>query len=238
MATPEDVARALGRIRGRIERAGGDPATVRVVAVTKGFGPDAVSSALAAGLCDVGENYAQELVAKHGELGPTAAGVRWHFLGAVQRNKVRMLAPLVDCWQSVARLAEGAEIAKRAPGATVLVEVETTGSAGRNGCPPPEVPGLVGALGDLELRVAGLMTVASVDPLEAAGGFRAVREMADRLGLAERSMGMTDDLELAVAEGSTMVRVGRALFGDRPVRRGPAGRVQAASPPGPGGRRE
>lgn len=237
MITPEDVTRALDRVRRRIESAGGDLAAVRVVAVTKGFGADAIEAALAAGLSDVGENYAQELVAKHRELGPTAARARWHFLGAVQRNKVRTLAPLVDCWQSVARLAEGAEIAKRAPGATVLVEMETTGSPGRNGCPPPGVPGLVGALGDLELRVAGLMTVADPDPLDAAREFREVREMADRLGLAERSMGMTGDLELAVAEGSTMVRVGRALFGDRPMRQGSAGRVGASSPPGPGDRR-
>jgi len=185
--------------------------------VTKGFGADAVEAALAVGLRDIGENYAQELVAKHAVLG--SAPARWHFLGSVQRNKVRVLAPLVDYWQGVARLREGAEIARRAPGATVLVEMDTTGQPGRNGCAPGEVAELVGALGGLGLNVAGLMTVASTDPEVAARGFRSVRETADRLGLRERSMGMTDDLELAVAEGSTMVRVGRALFGDRPPRR-------------------
>jgi len=215
--SPEGVEAALGDVRARIEAAGADPAVVRVVAVTKGFGADAVEAALAVGLRDIGENYAQELVAKHAALGTAPA--RWHFLGTVQRNKVRVLAPLVDCWQAVARLPEGAEIARRAPGATVLVEMDTTGQPGRNGCAPGEVDGLVGALGGLGLDVAGLMTVASTDPEAAARGFRSVREMADRLGLHERSMGMTDDLELAVAEGSTMVRVGRALFGDRPPRR-------------------
>ena len=236
MPTPEGVGRALGLVRRRIESAGGDPGSIRVVAVTKGFGADAVESALAAGLADIGENYAQELVAKHGELGPSAARARWHFLGAVQRNKVRMLAPLVDCWQGVARLTEGAEIARRAAGATVLVEMDTTGSPGRNGCPPGEVPELVGALGDLGLHVAGLMTIASQDPAEAARGFRAVRETADRLGLYERSMGMTGDLELAVAEGSTMVRVGRALFGDHPPRRRALDdAAPVAAPPAPDG---
>jgi hypothetical protein len=217
--SPEGVVEALGHVRRRIESAGGDPTTVRVIAVTKGFGADAVEAALAAGLSDIGENYGQELVIKHAALGPGADRARWHFLGAVQRNKVRVLAPLVDCWQGVARLSEGAEIARRAAGATVLVEMDTTGSPGRNGCPPGEVPGLVGALGELGLRVAGLMTVASPDPETAAQAFRTVREVADRLGLDQRSMGMTGDLELAVAEGSTMVRVGRALFGDRPPRR-------------------
>ncbi len=217
MPSPEGVEAALGQVRSRIEAAGGDPAQVRVIAVTKGFGAEAVEAALAVGLRDIGENYAQELVAKHAALGTAPA--RWHFLGTVQRNKVRVLAPLVDCWQAVARLREGDEIARRAPGATVLVEMDTTGQPGRNGCAPGEVAGLVGALGGLGLHVAGLMTVASTDPEVAASGFRSVREAADRLGLEERSMGMTDDLELAVAEGSTMVRVGRALFGDRPPRR-------------------
>ncbi len=216
------MAERLSAAHRRIESAGGDPGAVRVVAVTKGFGPGAVASACAVGLVDVGENYAQELVAKAGAVGPLlgeSAGPRWHFLGALQRNKVKSLAPLVTCWQSVARLAEGAEIARRAPGAEVLVEVDVSGLPGRGGCTAAEAPGLVRDLGELDLVVRGLMTVAPVDPAAARLGFRTVRELADRLGLPERSMGMTDDLEAAVAEGSTMVRLGRALFGDRPLRR-------------------
>ena len=193
-----------------------------MVAVTKGFGPEAVVAVVQAGLLDVGENYAQELVAKAAMVRSLPSGrlpLRWHFLGAVQRNKVRSLAPLVDCWQALARVVEGEEIARRCPGTEVLVEVDVSGAAGRNGCRPAEVPDLVRSLTGLGLDVRGLMTVAPVDPELGRRGFRTVRELADRLGLPERSMGMSGDLEDAVAEGSTMVRVGRALFGDRPRRR-------------------
>jgi PLP dependent protein len=186
-----------------------------VIGVTKSFGGDAVRAALDAGLHDLGENYAAELVAKAGEAAVQASGVVWHFLGAVQRNKVAQLAPLVGVWQSVARVAEGERIARFAPGARVLVQVETTGLPGRNGCPPEAAGPLVAQLRDLGLDVRGLMTVAA--PGEGAEeSFRTVRHLADRLGLEERSMGMSDDLEAAVAAGSTMVRIGRALFGARP----------------------
>jgi hypothetical protein len=226
-----DVPAALAVARRRIEAAGGDPDAVRIVAVTKGFGPDAVLGALAAGLRDVGENYAQELLTKAAALAETTlgtdalgarghGGVRWHFLGAVQRNKVRALAPLLFCWQGVARAVEGEAIARHCPGASVLVEVELTGDSSRNGCPPDEVPGLVAALRSCDLDVRGLMTVAPAGGGDdARQAFRACRDLADRLDLPERSMGMSDDLELAVAEGTTMVRLGRALFGDRPPRR-------------------
>lgn len=218
---PEAVVARLSAVRRRIESAGGDLAAVRVVAVTKGFGPEAVAAATEAGLSDVGENYAQELVAKAAAVRPSPTErtpLRWHFLGTVQRNKVRSLAPLVDCWQGVARVVEGEEIARRRPGAEVLVEVDVSGAAGRNGCPPVLVADLVRSLAGLGLGVRGLMTVAPLDPEAARRGFRTVRELADRLGLPERSMGMSEDLEAAVAEGSTMVRVGRALFGNRPSR--------------------
>jgi uncharacterized pyridoxal phosphate-containing UPF0001 family protein len=142
-------------------------------------------------------------------------GTIWHFLGAVQRNKVPSLAPVVDVWQSVARLVEGQRIARYAPGATVLVQVDCSGQPGRNGCVVAEAPELVKALSRLDLRVRGLMTVAPPEPKEAARAFRVVGELAESLGLPERSMGMSDDLELAVAAGSTMVRIGRALFGPR-----------------------
>jgi pyridoxal phosphate enzyme (YggS family) len=234
---PAAVAAALDAVRRRIESAKGDPAAVRVVAVTKGFGSDAVAAAVAAGCADLGENYAQELVAKAAAMvaPPGADTPRWHFLGRVQRNKVARLAPLVDCWQSLSRAVEGAAIARHRPGARVLVEVETTGDAGRNGCAPAEVPGLVRELAALGLSVEGLMTVAPAPGTGGANGaqraFRTVRELADRLGLPERSMGMTDDLEAAVAEGTTMVRVGRALFGPRAT--GQVGGPPSVNP-GPG----
>jgi uncharacterized pyridoxal phosphate-containing UPF0001 family protein len=173
-----------------------------------------VEAARAVGLVDIGENYAAELRAK----APGPDGTRWHFLGAIQRNKVPALAGLVAVWQSVARLAEGERIAALAPGASVLVQVDSTGFEQRNGCPPAEVAALVERLGSLDLTVQGLMTVAPQgDPVAARAAFDEVARLADALGLAERSMGMTDDLEAAVAAGSTMIRVGRGLFGDRPA---------------------
>jgi len=202
---------------------------VRVVAVTKGQPALAVAAAAACGLVDVGENYAQEMLAKAAELGADAP-LRWHFLGHVQRNKVSRLAPWVSCWQGVARMEEGAAIARHRPGSAVLVELDTTGRPGRGGCPPEEVPGLVAALGDLDLSVDGLMTVAPPEPQGAADAFATLRRLADRLGLAVRSMGMTDDLEAAVAAGSTMVRIGRGLFGDRPARRQGPGHPGSPAP--------
>ena len=202
-------------MRARIVRAGGDPAAVRVVGVSKGFGPDAVQAALVAGLRDLGENYAEELVAKAEESGPKGGAV-WHFLGAIQRNKVAALARVVGVWQSVAREAEGARIARFAPGAAVMVQVDVTGLPGRNGCRTEGVPGLVDRLRALGLDVAGLMTVAAPGREAAASTFGEVTRLADQLELRERSMGMSDDLDEAVAAGSTMVRVGRALFGERP----------------------
>jgi hypothetical protein len=154
-------------------------------------------------------------VGKAAAVGP-GTGVVWHFLGAVQRNKVAELAPVVGLWQSVAREAEGARIARFSPGAQVLVQVETTGLPGRNGCPPAGVGELVARLADLGLDVRGLMTVAAPGEGAAAESFGTLGRLADRLGLRERSMGMSDDLEAAVAAGSTMVRIGRALFGPRP----------------------
>ena len=208
----EDVAARLATVRERISRAGGDPDRVRVLAVTKGFGPAAVEAARAAGLTDIGENYASELEAK----APGPPGTQWHFLGAVQRNKVRALAPLVDVWQGVARLAEGERIARFAPGARILIQVDYTGLPGRNGCAPQDARALAEALLRLDLRVQGLMTVAPPDLSAAPTAFGSLGRLADELDLPERSMGMSADLEAAVAAGSTMVRVGRALFGERP----------------------
>jgi len=210
----------LAGIRDRIEASSPDPSTVTLMAVTKGFGPEAPRTAVAAGLTVVGENYADELVAKaHALADDPGPAPEWHYLGAIQRNKVPRLAPVVSCWQGVARVAEGRAIAGRRPGATILVQVDVAGLPGRGGVPPAEVAGLVAALRDEDLDVAGLMAVGQPGPPEGArAGFREVRRLADDLALPVRSMGMTDDLEVALSEGSTMVRVGRALFGDRPPR--------------------
>jgi hypothetical protein len=221
-ALPVDPAAVVDRVAGLralIDERSPHPASVRVVAVTKGFGPDAVAAAVAAGLGEVGENYADELVAKATAAAEGGLAVRWHFLGAVQRNKVARLAPLVSCWQGIARPEEGAAIARRRPGATVLVQVDLAGLPGRGGCDPSGVPGLVAALRDDGLDVAGLMAVGPPgDPEDARPGFRRLVAAADELGLPVRSLGMTGDLAVALEEGSTMVRVGRGLFGERPPR--------------------
>lgn len=189
--------------------AGGRPVTV--VAVTKGFGAATVAAARAAGLDDLGESYAQEMLAKAPALGD---GGRWHFIGAVQRRKVRALAPLVHLWQSVDRVDAGREIARHAPGASVLVQVNVTGWPGRNGCSWESAPALVSELRAMDLDVQGLMAVAERD--DPRPQFRRLAALAAELDLRELSMGMSDDLDVALDEGSTMVRVGRSLFGARP----------------------
>ena len=219
-ATAATVRDRLEALRDRIGAAGGEPDDVTVVAVAKGFGPEAVEAAVGAGLTDIGENYAQELLATFDAVAPGAAArCRWHFIGHVQRNKVRALAPVVHLWQTVDRVVTGQEIARRAPEAEVLVQVNVSGEQVKNGCRFDEAPLLVEALQDLGLDVCGVMAVGPAGPPEEARpGFRRLVALADRLGLRERSMGMTDDLEVAVQEGTTMVRVGRALFGPRPGR--------------------
>lgn len=209
------VAERAAGVRSRIAGAGGDAERVAVVAVTKGFGSDAVEAAVGAGLVDVGENYAQELVGKAAGL-PAGVSPRWHVIGRLQRNKVRMLAPLVARWDSVDRLQLGKEIAKRAPGAELLVQVNVSDEPQKGGCSPGECAGLVARLRDEGLQVRGLMAVGATGAPDAARpGFALLRTLADDLDLPVRSMGMSADLEVAVAEGSTEVRVGTALFGPR-----------------------
>jgi len=214
------VAAGLDRVRQRIADAGGDPAQVRIVAVTKGFGPEAPRAALAAGAVLLGENYAQELVAKDealaGHPGPRPV---WHFIGRLQRNKVRALAGRVALWESVDRSSLGAEIARRAPGAAVLVQVDISGEEAKGGCPPAATGDLVAELVGAGLDVQGLMGVAAAGDLDRARAqFDRLAQLATDLDLPERSMGMSQDLEAAVAAGATMVRVGTALFGSRPPR--------------------
>ena len=216
------VAAAVAEARERIDAvAAGRPVTL--VAVTKGFGPAEVLAAVRAGADACGENYAQELLAKDealaaaGELRPS-----WHFVGRLQRNKVRQLAPHVALWQSVDRVELGAEIARRSPGASVLVQCNISAEATKGGCAPGEVPAVVDALVDLDLEVRGLMGVAadgSTD--EARRSFDLLVGLADRLGLPERSIGMSGDFESAVAAGATMVRLGTVVFGRRAQRSRP-----------------
>jgi pyridoxal phosphate enzyme (YggS family) len=208
-AVRERIARAAGRARR-------DPDDVTLIGASKTVDVARIAAALDAGLGDIGENRAQELLAKAPELGARAVPPTWHFVGQLQRNKVASLVPWVAWWHSVDRLLLGEAIARRAPGARVLVEVNLGEEASKGGCVPADAPALVDALRDLELDVAGLMTVVPQhgDP---RGWFAALRELGVSLQLTELSMGMSGDFEAAVEEGATMVRVGRAIFGARPV---------------------
>lgn len=185
--------------------------------MTKGFGPEAVIACVHAGLDRVGENYAQEAVDKIAGVRAGGVEVTLHFIGRLQTNKVRMLAPVVDVWQSLDRDSVVDEVAKRAPAAKVFVQVNATGEPDKGGCPLDKVDLLVERAHLRGLDVLGLMTVGPThpDPMLTRAAFRATRSCVDRLGLAECSMGMSDDLEIAVQEGSTQVRIGTALLGPR-----------------------
>jgi pyridoxal phosphate enzyme (YggS family) len=195
---------------------------VRVVAVTKGFGVDAWRAAAAAGADGIGENYAQELLAKAAEWGD-APRPPVHFVGRLQSNKVRALASVVNVWETIDRASLVDELARRAPGAHVLVQVNATGESDKGGCDPAALDDLVARARHAGLDVRGLMVVGPTSGHVGAtrAAFALVRESAARLALPELSMGMSADLDVAVTEGSTCVRVGTALFGERPAARAP-----------------
>lgn len=227
MIEVDAVAARLEQLRNRLADLDADG--VKILAVTKGFGADAVVAAHAAGLHAIGENYAQELAAKAADqrVADLEPGVRWHFIGQLQSKRVRLVAPHVNQWQSVDRLKVGQRISTHAPGAQVMVQVNATGEPQKAGCEPTAVPQLVEDLRGLDLTVTGLMTVGRAgNTAETEAAFRMVADLADRLELPERSMGMSGDLEPAIRAGTTMVRVGTALFGPRPNR--------SATPPSPG----
>ena len=226
----ERLAETLPGVRDRIEQAvataGRDGGSVRLIAVTKAHPLEAVEAALQAGLSDLGENRVEELEGKVGVLGRAAA--TWHMIGHVQSRKARQALELSDLIHSVdsVKLAQRlARMAHEEEGVVhVLAQVNTSGEAAKSGfelsravddvLPLAELPGL---------EIDGLMTMAPYDAEEAAlsrafGGLREIHEQlraqSGRIG-PELSMGMTNDLEIAIREGSTMVRIGTALFGPR-----------------------
>jgi pyridoxal phosphate enzyme (YggS family) len=211
-----DVAAAYAELTSRLADLGADG--VRVVGVTKAHGPWAVQAACDAGITAVGENYAQEVRDKAEVLAAVrASGVEVHFIGGLQTNKVRMVAGRVDVIQSVDRTSLIDEIARRDAGIAVMVQVHHGGETNKAGCAPAEVHDLVEHALQRGLDVLGLMAVGPTDGDRGAteAAFTATRALADRLGLPECSMGMSNDLDIAVACGTTMVRVGTALFGAR-----------------------
>jgi pyridoxal phosphate enzyme (YggS family) len=218
-----DISRNLDAVRARIgaaaERAGRTPGDITLVGISKTHPADAVAEAFAAGLHDFGENRVGEAAAKIDALRARGIAPRWHLVGHLQRNKVAAALNLFDILHSVdsERLAEAISAAATRS-VRVFIEVNVAGEAAKFGVAPGEAAGLaerIGALPNLDLL--GLMTVAPQvdDPEDVRRVFRALRELRDALGLRELSMGMTDDFEVAVEEGSTLVRVGRAIFGAR-----------------------
>ena len=215
------VASRVAELRDRIARAGG--VGVGIVAVTKTFGSDAWSDAKFAGCDAVGENYAQELIAKSLQV-DRVNRLPVHFIGQLQSNKIKSLFDIVDVWQSVDRASVITELVKRHSGRStngqceMLLQVNTTSEMDKGGCDPAEAKTLVNLARQGGLDVTGLMTVGptDMDPLKTRSSFRLLKHMAADLGVEQLSMGMTADVEIAVEEGSTLVRVGTALFGQRP----------------------
>lgn len=215
------------RIEQAARRAGRDPREIRIVAVSKTVGAGPISEAAAAGATRFGESRAAELAAKAEELADLA--LDWHFVGHLQTNKVRIVAPWCRLIHSLDRLPLARRIDERAPeggSQAVLVQVSTSGKAAQSGVAPDQLPALLDALVELpRLRVEGLMTIGPLTEDRGAvrAAFRLLREAArrerevrrPRQPLAELSMGMSGDYELAVEEGATLLRIGTALFGRR-----------------------
>ena len=218
MGVAENLARVQERIRAACSRAGRDRDTVQLVAVSKGQPIEAVLLAFAAGQTVFGENYAQELHEKADAL-PEA---EWHFIGALQTNKVKIVVGHSALVHTCDRASLANELSKRAEMKNivqrVLLEVNVGREPQKGGALPEQVGALQAAVREMErLRCDGLMCIPPPEQ-DPRPHFRALREMRDRLGLRELSMGMTADFEAAIEEGATIVRIGTAIFGERPRR--------------------
>ncbi len=218
---PQRIASVRSRIEAACHRAGRPPSEVTLVAVCKGFPPAAVLEAAAAGITDFAENRVQEAAAKRPHLSRLPAGVTWHMVGHLQTNKVKAALELFDIIHSVdsLRLAEAISSRARRP-VPVFLEVNVAAEPTKYGFGLEELSAAYRAASRLpNLEIWGLMTVAPLtgDPEEVRPAFRRLRQEAAALGLRHLSMGMTDDFEVAIEEGATHVRIGRAIFGDRPA---------------------
>ena len=226
----ESVSERLQAVQARISDAarvaGRAPGSIRLIAVSKTFPADDITALRAAGQRDFGESYLQEAEAKIETLGD--AGVVWHFIGPIQSNKTRAIAEHFDWVHSIERTKIAERLAVQRPARLqpldVCIQVNVSGEATKSGVSPDDVPALARAVAGLDrLRLRGLMAIPEPtdDPGLQRARFRMLRELRDRIALEvgpldTLSMGMSDDLESAIAEGATMVRVGRALFGNRP----------------------
>jgi pyridoxal phosphate enzyme (YggS family) len=229
------IAARWREVRARVDaacvKAGRAPAEVTVVAVSKFHPPEAIAAAVAAGVRDLGENYAQELAAKQAALAThidfaDGVPVAWHYIGRLQRNKARLVAGKVALIHAVDSAELAVELDRRAGALQpVLIAVNVAGEDSKGGVAPAAAAALVAAIDALpNLRCDGLMTMPPpVDDAEdARPHFAALRALRDSLATPARplpflSMGMSDDFEVAIAEGATHVRIGTSIFGPRPA---------------------
>ena len=218
----ENSATVLERIAAASQTAGRDPATVGLLAVSKTKPAAALREAAGAGLRDFGENYLQEALDKQPALADLP--LVWHFIGPIQSNKTRAIASHFDWVHSVDRLKIAQRLAEQRPPErgplNICLQVNVSGEASKSGCHPDELPALAAAVSRLpNLRLRGLMAIPepTEDPASQRVAFARLRTLSEalNLGLDTLSMGMSQDLEAAIAEGATWVRVGTALFGAR-----------------------
>jgi len=219
MDIERNVQELQQRIAGACERVGRSADEVTLVAVTKTIEVPAIEAAFAAGIRNFGENRVQEAKPKIEQLEGLRPQLTWHMVGHLQTNKAKTAVDIFDIIHSVdsVRLAEtlSQRSQKKLP---VLIEVNVSAEATKSGFPLPEVDEAVRQIGRLpNIEIEGLMTIApwGSDAEEVRPVFRQLRQLRDALGLRHLSMGMTDDFEVAIEEGATLVRIGRAIFGER-----------------------
>ncbi|OLS64051.1 YggS family pyridoxal phosphate-dependent enzyme [Pseudomonas putida] len=218
----DNLSTLAARIQAAATAAGRNPADIQLLAVSKTKPASAVREAFAAGVRDVGENYLQEALGKQTEL--TDLPLTWHFIGPIQSNKTRAIAKHFDWVHSVDRLKIAQRLSEQRPDhlapLNLCLQVNVSGEASKSGCTPEELPALAQAIAALpKVRLRGLMAIPEPTDDRAAqdAAFARVRELQDSLGLGldTLSMGMSHDLESAIAQGATWVRIGTALFGAR-----------------------
>lgn len=218
MAIAENLATVRERIAAACGRAARAPEDVTLIAVSKTFDADAVAEAIEAGQRDFGENRVQEALPKIDAIAARGLDARWHLVGHLQSNKAKAAAGRFAVIHSVDSLRLAQELSRRAHRMAVLLEVNVAQEESKFGFAPEEVAPALSSIANLpHLEVRGLMTVApdAGDAEAVRPVFRKLRELRDALGLRELSMGMSNDYEVAIEEGATMVRVGRAVFGER-----------------------
>ncbi|WP_213878445.1 YggS family pyridoxal phosphate-dependent enzyme [Pseudomonas sp. dw_358] len=218
----DNVSRVSARIHQAAASSQRDPAAIGLLAVSKTKPAPALREAHAAGISDFGENYLQEALGKQAELSDLP--LTWHFIGPIQSNKTRAIAEQFDWVHSVDRLKIAQRLSEQRPAGlpplNICIQVNVSGEASKSGCTPADLPALAAAIGALpNLRLRGLMAIPepTEDRAEQDAAFGAVQQLQQHLDLPldTLSMGMSHDLEAAIANGATWVRIGTALFGAR-----------------------